>query len=78
MIAFRCLACHTDWILSEEAGTTRCHCGRSSITFDEGMVELLGPNNITVREGVSRLGNELASVGIGPPTIRRKPVPPLL
>ena len=72
MIAFRCLACHTDWILSEDAGTTRCHCGRSSITFDGGTVELLGPC------AASRLGNELTSVGIGPPAIRRKPVPPLL
>jgi hypothetical protein len=72
MIAFRCLACHRDWILSEDAGTIRCHCGRSSATFDGDGVELLGPC------AASALGDELASVGAGPPAIRRKPVPPLL
>jgi hypothetical protein len=72
MIAFRCLACHTDWILSEDEGTLRCRCGRSSVTFGDGMVELLGPC------AASRLGDELSSVGDGLTTVRRKPVPPLL
>jgi hypothetical protein len=72
MIAFRCLACHTDWILSQDVGTLRCHCGRSSVTFDDGVVELLGPC------AASRLGDEPASVGDGPSTIRRKPVAPLI
>jgi len=73
MIAFRCLACHTDWILSEDVGTLRCHCGRSSVTFDDGMVELLGPCN------ASQFGDEPNSVGDGDSTsIRRKPVPPLI
>jgi hypothetical protein len=72
MIAFRCLACHTDWILSESAGAIRCRCGRSSATFDDSVVELLGPCDAT------RLGDELAPVGDGLTTIRRKPVPPLL
>ena len=72
MIAFRCLACHTDWILPEGAGAIRCHCGRSSATFDEGAVELVGPC------AASRLGEELAPVGEGSTTIHRKPIPPLL
>jgi len=72
MIAFRCLACKTDWILSEDAGTIRCHCGRSSAWFDDGVVELLGPCH------ASPLGDDLGTVGLGRTTIRRKPVPPLL
>ena len=72
MIAFRCLACHSDWILSESTGAIRCHCGRSSATFDDGVVELLGPCAAT------RLGDGLDSVDVGLTTIRRKPVPPLL